>query len=375
MNNLKSINPKNFKWFDYERYSFSLGLALDGSLYISGHSASEYDAANKKIVVKGGMEEQVNTALDKIDCILKAEGASLSDATHVIENVTIKGLDFYREYEKVKADRLPANISQQLLVVDSLLRPDALIELEIRVERSIEHSKDSIITLPTLTASTSVDKNDVVAQTQDIYEQADSILQKTGFELSDIVKTTDHITPPGLMDYKYTGRVRKEKLGPVYPGATGILMTKVSKDNSLISINITAAKGEKKAINPGWERYQKLTYSPAVKCGNNLFMSGQASLDPETEKAVYKDSIYEQSKYTYSNIIKVLEAADMSPKNLIKTIEYVTPTGLKDYRSTSSVRLELLSEPYPASTGIVCHSLLRPEFLIEIDPFAKVFDV
>ena len=39
----------------------------------------------------------------------------------------------------------------------------------------------------------------------------------------------------------------------------------------------------------------------------------------------------------------------------------------------NSKRLELLKEPYPASTGIVCHSLLRPEFLIEIDPFAKSF--
>jgi enamine deaminase RidA (YjgF/YER057c/UK114 family) len=75
MSKLKSINPKNFKWFDYERYSFSLGLSLDESLYISGHSASEYDALDKKIVVKGGMQEQVNTALDKIECILNAEGS------------------------------------------------------------------------------------------------------------------------------------------------------------------------------------------------------------------------------------------------------------------------------------------------------------
>jgi enamine deaminase RidA (YjgF/YER057c/UK114 family) len=102
-------------------------------------------------------------------------------------------------------------------------------------------------------------------------------------------------------------------------------------------------------------------------------MSGQAALDPETEKAVYEDSIYEQAKYTYLNIIAVLEAANLSPKNLIKTIEYVTPPGLEDYRSTAGIRKELLFEPYPASTGIICHSLLRPEFLIEIDPFAKYF--
>lgn len=373
MNKLQSINPKEFKWFDYKRYSFSLGLALDGSLYISGHSASEFDPDEKKIVVKGGMEEQTNTALDKIECILNAEGMSLSDATHIIENITTKGLDYYEEYERVRDERLSKDINKQLFVVDSLLRSDALVELEIRVERDLAYKANNVITLPTLTASSVVDKNDVVAQTLDIYEQANKILQSRGFKLSDIVKTVDHITPKGLSDYKYTGKVRKEKLGPVYPGATGILMTKVSKNDDSISINITAAKGEKKQINPGWERYEKLTYSPAVKCGNNLFMSGQASLDPESEQALYESNIYEQTKYTYLNIIKVLEAADMSPANLIKTIEYVTPLGLKEYRSTSSVRKELLKEPFPSSTGIICHSLLRPEFLIEIEPFAKSF--
>ena len=48
MNVLKSINPENFKWFDYERYSFSLGLNLNNDLYLSGHSASEYSPAEKK---------------------------------------------------------------------------------------------------------------------------------------------------------------------------------------------------------------------------------------------------------------------------------------------------------------------------------------
>jgi hypothetical protein len=38
------------------------------------------------------------------------------------------------------------------------------------------------------------------------------------------------------------------------------------------------------------------------------------------------------------------------------------------------VRKELLSEPYPASTGALCHALLRPEFQIEIDPTAMFFD-
>ena len=34
------------------------------------------------------------------------------------------------------------------------------------------------------------------------------------------------------------------------------------------------------------------------------------------------------------------------------------------------LRSKLLREPWPASTGLVCKALLRPEMLIEVDPFA-----
>jgi enamine deaminase RidA (YjgF/YER057c/UK114 family) len=66
----------------------------------------------------------------------------------------------------------------------------------------------------------------------------------------------------------------------------------------------------------------------------------------------------------------VLHAAGLGPEHLVKTIEYVTPEGLAHYRDVSAVRQRLLAEPYPASTGCVCAGLLRPEFLIEVDPMA-----
>ena len=155
MNVLKSINPENFKWFDYERYSFSLGLNLNNDLYLSGHSASEYSSAEKKIVVKGDMADQTNTALDKIEAILRAENKSLSDTTHLVENITMKGLKYYKEYDAVISQRLPKNFSRQLVIVDSLLRPDAFVELEIRLE-NVDTESDSVVSLPTLLLMASV---------------------------------------------------------------------------------------------------------------------------------------------------------------------------------------------------------------------------
>jgi hypothetical protein len=43
---------------------------------------------------------------------------------------------------------------------------------------------------------------------------------------------------------------------------------------------------------------------------------------------------------------------------------------LKDYRAVGALRKEMFAAPFPASTGAICHSLLRPEFMIEVDPLA-----
>ena len=59
-----------------------------------------------------------------------------------------------------------------------------------------------------------------------------------------------------------------------------------------------------------------------------------------------------------------------SPDNLVKTIEYITPDALQGYRGVGALRAELLAKPYPAATGVICEALLRPEMLIEVDPFA-----
>jgi enamine deaminase RidA (YjgF/YER057c/UK114 family) len=99
-------------------------------------------------------------------------------------------------------------------------------------------------------------------------------------------------------------------------------------------------------------------------------MSGQAALDPPSEKALFEGDVMAQADYTYANIVTVLNAAGLGPQNLIKTVEYVLPAGLGGYRGVAEVRARHLLVPYPASTGLVIPRLLRPEFLIEVDPMA-----
>lgn len=378
-----AITPAEFPWFDYSGYSFSLGLDLDGQIaQLSGHSASEYDPESGKIVINGGMTDQTHTAYAKAEAILGAAGYAMDDIVHVVENVTVSGIEHYADAAAVREEIFGSDQpAVNTVVVQGLLRPAAWIELEITASKDSGTSwpgareTDGLVYLNTIQPfgenGELVGEGNVEAQTAQIFTNAAKVLEGAGLTMSDVVKTLDMVAPEALADYKYTGRVRKQHLGPVYPGSAGILQERVSTDpRVLISYDFIASRHETEAINPGLSRYEKLTYSPAVKAGNMLFMSGQAALDPETETALYAGDVVAQSRYTYGNIAAVLEEAGLGLEHLIKTIEYVTPEGLKDYRAVGALRKEMFAAPFPASTGAICHSLLRPEFMIEIDPLA-----
>lgn len=394
-----AIRPVHFPWFDYSRYSFSLGLSLGPDrATLSGHSASAYDPERARIVVDGGMAEQTRTAYRKIGTILRAADLGFEDVVRVVENVTAAGIDRYAEVEAVRHEAFgPYRPAVNTVVVHRLLRPDALIEIEVTAHRGSgtvgggeareerpsyapARTVGNIVYLSTVLpyneAGDLVGEDDPEAQVRQIFRNGASVLEACGLDMSNVVKTLEMIRPEALEGYRSTGRIRREYLGPVYPGAAGILQDRVAPDDRvLISYDFTASRLPSEAVNPGWDRYSKLTYSPAVRTGDMLFMSGQAALDPETGRAMYPGDIAAQADYTYGNILKVIEAAGLGPGNLVKTIEYVTPAGLAGYRGVAGVRRRRLVEPWPASTGALCHSLLRNEFLIEIDPLAMAFPV
>jgi enamine deaminase RidA (YjgF/YER057c/UK114 family) len=364
------LRPARFPWFDYSRYSFSLGLSSPAGTYLSGHTASEYDPAARRIVVRGTMTEQVRTAYAKIGAILEAGGLGYRDVTRIVEYVRPEGIERHAEAAAVRAQLFGGNeLTVNTVPVKSLLRPEAFIEIEVTAG-----SPADVVYLPTVQPlddqGNIIGAGDVVAQTQAIFERAGRMLAALGLGFDRVVKTLDYITPAALAAYKGTGRVRKQYLGPVYPAAAGIIMPRLLHPQALIQYDFIASREAPVAVNPGWTRYQKLTYSPAVRAGRLLFMSGQGSLDPATERVLFDGDVAAQAEYTYGNILKVLEAAGGGPRHLVKTIEYVTPAALARYREVAAVRAKLLREPFPASTGLVCEALLRPEMLIEIDPFA-----
>jgi enamine deaminase RidA (YjgF/YER057c/UK114 family) len=394
MTTINAIEPAEFPWYDYSGYTFSLGLKVGEDALNSGHSGSAFDPTKGKPDVAGGMGEQAQTAYAKQEAILAAAGFAMSDVTRVVENVAIAGLPYYAEAQQVREQVFGAHSpTVQTVIVDRLVRRKALIEIEVHASpgggvalvlgsdgtwrrETVRQGHDGAVYLPTLLPigpdGEIVAEGDVVGQYFYVLERAGELLQQAGLDLSNLVQTVDYSTPATRERYPKTGRARKDLLGPVYPGAAGILMSELHAPGVLLALDAIATVHTPEKVNPGWQRYESLTYTPGVRAGNTLYMSGFAALDMESQAAIHEGDLRAQAEVTYDAMLEVMAAVGAGPEHLLTTVEYVTPDGLGDYRAVADVRREKLRAPYPASTGIVCGGLLRDEFLLEVVPTALI---
>jgi enamine deaminase RidA (YjgF/YER057c/UK114 family) len=393
----RAIEPPAFPWADYAGATFALGLAVDGDAINSGHSGAVLDQDSGRMVVRGGMGEQTEVAYAKQEAILAAVGLGWSDVTRVVENVTLDGLAHYGEAEEVRrrtfGEHQPTVVT---VVVDRLVRRKAWVEIEVHatpgggealvvgatageswVRRdTVRAGHDGAVYLPTLlpldASGDVIAEGDVVGQYFACLERAGELLTRAGLDLSHVVSTVDYSTPATRERYPKTGRARRDLLGPVYPGAAGILMSELHTPGVLLALEVVASRHDPIAVNPGWDRYDSLTYTPGIRAGNTLYMSGFAALDMDTQAAVHPGDLKAQAEVTYDAMLQTMAAVGSGPEHLLTTVEYVVPGALPDYRAVADVRRARLAPPYPASTGIVCGGLLRDEFLIEVVPTALI---
>jgi enamine deaminase RidA (YjgF/YER057c/UK114 family) len=122
------------------------------------------------------------------------------------------------------------------------------------------------------------------------------------------------------------------------------------------------------------EMYKRknFTWSDAVKKGKIIMISGTVATD-ENHRTIHKGDLQAQMRYIYETVKGVLEKLGGSFDDVIKTTDYITPQAVADYVKTADIRREYMKGNYSAATGVVVHSLLRPDWLIEIE-FTAVLD-
>ncbi len=90
-------------------------------------------------------------------------------------------------------------------------------------------------------------------------------------------------------------------------------------------------------------------YSHAVNAGKFVYLSGQTPVDPKTGKLAEGD-ISVQTAQCFRNLFAVLEAAGLTPDDVVKVNVYLTNMG--DFAAMNAVYATQFNAPYPARTTL-----------------------
>ena len=119
-----------------------------------------------------------------------------------------------------------------------------------------------------------------------------------------------------------------------------------------------SSSGAPKAIGP---------YSPAIRTGQLLFVSGQVPLDPATGQMIEGD-ITAQARRVLDNIGALLTSGGRSFADVVRTTIFLA--DMNDFAAVNDVYGQYFSEPYPARATVQVARLPK-DARVEIDVIAS----
>ncbi|MBI3492186.1 MAG: RidA family protein [Acidobacteria bacterium] len=108
-------------------------------------------------------------------------------------------------------------------------------------------------------------------------------------------------------------------------------------------------------------------YSPAVRAGQLLFVSGQVPIDPATGQMIEGD-IRAQTRRVLDSIGALLKAANLSFANVVRTTVFLA--DMNDFGAVNDVYGTYFQEPYPARATVQVARLPK-DARVEIDVIAS----
>ncbi len=118
-----------------------------------------------------------------------------------------------------------------------------------------------------------------------------------------------------------------------------------------------SSPGAPKAIGP---------YSPAIRAGQLLFVSGQVAIDPATGNMI-EGGIADETRRVLDNVGALLLAAGRSFGDVVRTTVYLA--DMNDFAAMNAVYGEYFAEPYPARATVQVARLPK-DARVEIDVIA-----
>ena len=109
-------------------------------------------------------------------------------------------------------------------------------------------------------------------------------------------------------------------------------------------------------------------YTPAIKAGQLLFISGQIPVDPKTG-AVVDGDITAQADQSMRNVVALLKAAGLGFEHVARTTVFLA--DMNDFAAMNAVYARYIVDPPPARATVQVARLPR-DVRIEIDAIAVI---
>lgn len=110
-------------------------------------------------------------------------------------------------------------------------------------------------------------------------------------------------------------------------------------------------------------------YSPGLKVCEQIYISGQLPIDPNTNHIV-TGGIKQQTKQCLENMKRVLEEAEIDMKYVVKTTVFLKE--ISDFNQMNEVYETYFEEPYPARSACAVKDIVG-NALVEIEAYAIDF--
>lgn len=107
-------------------------------------------------------------------------------------------------------------------------------------------------------------------------------------------------------------------------------------------------------------------YSPAVRAGDFIFVSGQGPIDPATNDFSYGD-IQHETRLVLNNIKAILEGCGASMQDVVKCSVFLRDA--RDFAAMNEVYAQFFGESKPARTTVEAQ-FANPKMKVEIDAIA-----
>ena len=104
-------------------------------------------------------------------------------------------------------------------------------------------------------------------------------------------------------------------------------------------------------------------YTPALRAGDFVYVSGQGPIEPATDKLATGDVEF-QTRLTLSNILRILEAAGAGKSDVVKCSVFLR--DIADFPKMNRVYAEFFGDHKPARTTVEA-KFHQAEMLVEID--------